>query len=288
MWIDPCAEIRVALHAVGLLMAGRASIQVLARRATMLKKPERLRVVKDGAPRIRLRGEPHLPMAGAAKRLGGVAGSAFGFARVRLRRVQRDEILRMITSSDEFTSVTLGAEALGVAPGALQLTGGRHAGMGIRETRWVHADGTGSLAGRWYESAEHRSQSRQKSWWSERNELDAGSRQVMTREALDHVASARSRVTGFATRPRVTDRAPRRLRCRDDTVVQRELLASMILGRRIDGRMVARHLRDTGVGTERADQWLARGVDVASFAAFPRMTDGAARHVGSGEGAVSR
>ena len=123
VWIDPRAEIRVTLHAVSLLMAARARVQILTRRASMLKKPKGLSIVEHRAPSVSLRGEAELAVTRTTEGLRRVARSAIGLSAVRLRRVRVQEVRWMIPPGHAFATVTVRTEALRVATRALQLTG---------------------------------------------------------------------------------------------------------------------------------------------------------------------
>jgi len=115
MRADLRSEVRVTLHAVCLLVARRAALQVLSCGPPMLKQPERLRIVEHGTACIARGGQPRLPMTITAERLSGVARAAVGFATIRLGCMRRHEVRRVIASGHSLTRVTVRTEALCVA-----------------------------------------------------------------------------------------------------------------------------------------------------------------------------
>ena len=134
MRVDSRAEVRVTLHAVRLLVARRAARQILSRRAAVLEKPERLRIVEDRAARVRLRGEPGLSMTAAAKRLGRMTAAAIDVSPVCLRCVRREKVRGMIAACDPFPHMAIGAEALRMTARALELPGRRDHAVRLQKT----------------------------------------------------------------------------------------------------------------------------------------------------------
>src|SRR5690606_6671272 len=132
------ADLGVALHAVPLDVAGRTALEVLTRGLRVLEQPERLRVVVPGLERA-ARAAAGLDVAGAAERLGVVAGRAVQVAAIRLGGVADHEV-RGVETGFRCAGVALRAEgALLVAAGAALLVRGRGGAMTPVEADWVYA-----------------------------------------------------------------------------------------------------------------------------------------------------
>jgi len=106
----------------------------------MLKQPRRHRVVKrDVQPALRC--DPRLAVTTAAEHFGVVAGRAFGFATIRIRRVALREV-RLVEATRRVGGVAVGAELSRVTRRAREGTTRRLSAMRQANVRVMHADRT--------------------------------------------------------------------------------------------------------------------------------------------------
>jgi len=304
--IDPPADGRMTLHAVGLLMTSGAALHAPARCFAVLQQPQWLARVRRARAALRVGTDTGgIAMARSAKGLRVVARRAFRLARIRFARVTRDEVERVVESLP-VALMTARTKTLLMAPRAVETSarGDRSVGapevvsvnaydaqthgVDARDGRRVDRNRTGRESLRVQRRVRRRRPLRRR---RPRRPPKLHARRTAgpsTRKCVDRLRAERTRMACETARLRMARRTGLHVGSRLAAMSIREISATM-RGRNGVDRGAARHQpRDASVAAERDDHRRCRRVHVTAGATLAHVTRRASADEPHGKTAVAR